>query len=185
VEADIVVLAMGTWSGQGTAWLGGEIPIQMNRDECVRLEVPQRLPSYQLRTLAGHTILPKVDGSVLLGHAGVSDLQNSFDVNLVTEEGKTDLLEGAIDLLPSLQEAKLIEHRGDFEAYSVPPKNIQPVIGRLPKWDNAYVAARFGTMGFNMALGTGQCMADLIINRGLAPLRVKTMMDILSPARLE
>ncbi len=94
-------------------------------------------------------------------------------------------LEGAIDLLPSLQEAKLIEHRGDFEAYSVPPKNIQPVIGRLPKWDNAYVAARFGTMGFNMALGTGQCMADLITNRGLAPVRVKTMMDILSPARLE
>ena len=184
VEADVFVLAMGPWSGQGTSWLGKEIAVRLNRDECLRLEVLQRPPCYAIRTSAGHTIIPKVDGSVLLGHAGVSDLQTDFDVSLTTEEAKTDLLNGAIQLLPSLKEAKLIEHRGDFEAYSPPPRNIQPVMGRLPKWDNVYIAARFNTQGMLHSLGAGQCVADLIVAGGRAPDRVKNMMEILSPDKL-
>jgi len=184
VEADVFVLAMGPWSGQGTSRLGKEIPILINREQCLRMQVPKRLPPYALATPAAQTIIPKVNGEVILGHAGLADLQTSFDVSLTTEEAKMTLVNDAIELLPILNEAELIEHRGDFECWSPPPNRIQPVIGRLPEWNNTYIATRFGTLGMMLSLGAGQVMADLIIADGRVPGRVKTMMEVLSPGRL-
>ena len=183
IEADVVVLAMGPWSGQGTSWLGKEIPVIINREQCLRVEVPQPLPEYALST-SEIMILPKVDGTVILGHAGVADLQPNFDSSL-TEEIKFELLEAAIGLLPRLKEAKLVEHRGDLEGWPPPPNHIQPVLGRLPEWDNAYIAARLGTLGMSMSLGVGQVIADLITTGGHIPYRIKNMMELLSPSRLQ
>jgi len=184
IEADVFVIAMGPWTSQSTAWLGKEIPIRINREQCLRLEVPERLP-YGLSSSESGMMLPKADGTVIIGHAGVADMQTSFDVSLTTEEVKNELLTGAISLLPRLGEAKLVEHRGDFEGWAPPPNHIQPVLGRLPEWDNAYVAARLGTLGQTMSLGGGQIMADLIITGGRPAHRFRNMMEYLSPARLQ
>ncbi len=184
VKADTFVLAMGPWSRQGTSQLGKEMPILINREQCLRMQVPKRLPPYALASPTGQTIIPEVDGDVILGHAGLADLQTSFDVSLTTEEAKMVLINDAIELLPTLNDAELVEQRGDFECWSPPPNRIQPVIGRLPEWDNTYIATRFGTMGMMLSLGAGQIMADLIIADGRVPGRVKTMMEVLSPARL-
>jgi len=184
VKADVVVVATGPWSGQSTSRLGKEMPILINREQCLRMQVPKRLPPYGLSTPAGQTIIPKVNGEVILGHAGLADLQTSFDVSLTTEEAKMTLVNDAIDLLPTLNEAELVEHRGDFECWSPPPNRIQPVLGCLPEWENAYIATRFGTLGMMLSLGAGRIMADLIIAGGRIPDRVKTMMETLSPARL-
>jgi glycine/D-amino acid oxidase-like deaminating enzyme len=184
IEGDVFVIAMGPWTSLGTSWLGKEIPVMINREQCLRLEVPEKLP-YGLSSSESGVILPKVDGSVILGHAGVADIQTSFDVPIITEEVKNRLMDESIRLLPRLGEAKLIEHRGDFEGWSPPPNRIQPVLGRLTEWDNAYVAARLGTLGQTMSLGAGESMAELIVNGGRSPHRFKYMMDYLSPARLK
>jgi len=188
VEADVVVLAMGVWNGQGTSWLGKEMPILLNRVQCLRVQVPQQLPPYALqREVDGiglGIIIPKVNGSVIVGRAGVEDMPSSFDVTLTTEEEKTATIDGAIDLLPTLQEASVVEHRGDFEGWSPAPNHMQPVLGRLPEWDNVYIATRMGALGVAYSLGVGPVMADLIVAGGHATESVKTMMEILSPARL-
>lgn len=181
VMADIFVLATGPWSGRSTSWLGREMPVLINREQCVRMEVPKRLPPFGLTAPNGMTIVPKVSGGVILGHAGMADLQTSLDVRLTTEELKMKLLNGAVELLPTLSEAKLVEQRGDFEAWSPPPKRIQPVLGRLPEWENVYIATRFGTLGMMMSPGTGRVMADLILGGGRAPARFKHMLEVLSP----
>ena len=184
VEADVFVLATGPWSGRSTSWLGKEMPILINREQCLRMEVPKRLPPYGLTAPNGLAIIPKVSGDVILGHAGLADLQTDFNVSLTTEEARMMLLGEAMDLLPSLGEATLVEQRGDLECWSPPPRRIQPVLGRLPAWDNVYIATRFGTLGMMMSLGTGRVMAELILGRGLAPPRFKTMLEVLSPAGL-
>jgi glycine/D-amino acid oxidase-like deaminating enzyme len=94
------------------------------------------------------------------------------------------LLNDAITLLPRVEEAKITEHRGDLEGWAPPPNRTQPVLGRLPEWDNAYVAARMGTLGMMMSLGVGRFMAELITREGQPPNHVKNMMDYLSPAGL-
>ena len=141
-----------------------------------------RLPPYGLTAPNGETIVPKVSGDVILGHAGMPDLQTSTEVSLTTEEAKMLLLRDAVELLPSLGEAKLVEQRGDLECWSPPPRRIQPVLGRLPEWDNVYVATRFGTLGMMMSLGTGLVMAELIIAGGHPPGRFRRMLEALSPA---
>jgi glycine oxidase len=184
IEADVFVLATGPWSGRSTSWLGKEMPILMNREQCLRMEVPRRLPPYGLTAPNGLAVIPKVSGDVIVGHAGLADLQTSFEVSLTTEEAKMMLLNEAMDLLPSLGEAKLLEQRGDLECWSPPPRRIQPVLGRLPEWDNVYIATRFGTLGMMMSLGTGRVMAELILAGGQAPPRFKHMLEVLSPAGL-
>jgi glycine oxidase len=182
VMADVFVLATGPWSGRSTSWLGKAMPVLINREQCLRMEVPKRLPPYGLTAPNGVTIVPKVSGDVILGHAGMADLQTSLDVSLTTEELKMKLLDEAVDLLPILGEAKLVEQRGDFEAWSPPPKRIQPVLGRHPEWENAYIATRFGTLGMMMSPGSGRVMADLIIGGGRPPARFKNMLEVLNPA---
>jgi glycine/D-amino acid oxidase-like deaminating enzyme len=56
-------------------------------------------------------------------------------------------------------------------------------MGRLPEWENGYVAARVGTLGMTYSSGTGKVMADLIANGGIPPYRLKNMLEHLSPAR--
>ncbi len=181
VMGDVFVLATGPWSGRSTSWLGRELPVLINREQCLRMEVPNRLPPYGLTAPDGVTIVPKVSGNVILGHAGMADLQTNFDVSLTTEELKMKLLDEALELLPTLSEAKLVEQRGDFEAWSPPPKRIQPLLGRLPEWENVYVATRFGTLGMMMSPGTGRVMADLIVAGGRPPARFKNLLEVLSP----
>jgi glycine/D-amino acid oxidase-like deaminating enzyme len=182
IAADVFVVATGPWTGRTTSKLGKAMPLLVNREQCVRMEAHRRLPPYGLTAPNGVTIIPKVSGDVILGHAGLADLQMDFDVSLTTEEAKMRLLTEAVDLLPSLTEAKLVEHRGDFEGWSPPPSRIQPVLGRLPEWENVYVAARFGTLGMMMSLGAGQVMADLIAADGRTPTRFKNLLEVLSPA---
>jgi glycine oxidase len=184
VAADVFVLATGPWSARSTSWLGQEMPILVNREQCVRMEVPRRLPPYGLTAPNGQTIVPKVSGDVILGHAGMPDLQASLETSLTTEEGKMLLLRDAAELLPSLGEAKLVEQRGDLECWSPPPRRIQPVLGRLPDQDNVYVATRFGTLGMMMSPGTGQVMAELLLAGGRPPGRFRRMLEVLSPTAL-
>jgi glycine oxidase len=182
IAADIFVVATGPWTGLTTSTLGKAMPLLVNREQCVRMEGLRRLPPYGLTAPNGVTIIPKVSGDIILGHAGLADLQMDFDVSLTTEEAKMRLLTEAVDLLPSLSEARLVEHRGDFEGWSPPPRRIKPVLGRLPEWENVYVAARFGTLGMMMSLGAGQVMADLIAAEGRTPTRFKNLLEVLSPA---
>jgi glycine oxidase len=184
VRADVFVLATGPWSELSTSWLGKPMPLLINREQCLRLEVSRPLPPCGLTAPNGLTVIPKLSGDVIVGHAGMADLQPNCDVRQTTEEGKLMLLKDAIELLPPLSEAKLVEHRGDFEGWSPPPHRIRPVLGRLPDWDNVYIAVRFGTLGMMMSLGTGRVMADLILGGDRIPVRFKHLLEVLSPAAL-
>ena len=182
VAADVFVLATGPWSGKSTSYLSKGMPILINEEQCVRVEVAKRLPPYGLTVPNGLTIFPKVGGDVIVGHVGMADLQMSFEVNLTTEEAKIMLLADAVGLLPTLCEAKLVEQRGDFEGWSPPQKRIQPILRRLPGWENIYIAARFGTLGMMMSPGGRLVMADLIMVGGRAPASFKNMLEVLNPA---
>jgi glycine oxidase len=182
IAADIVVLAMGPWSEKGCSLLGENVPVLVSRDQCLKVEVPQKLPPYMIT--CGVSIVPQVDGTVILGHSGIPDLQPEFNAGL-TDEARMEILEGAIDLLPGLQDARLVEQRGDLEGWAPAPRFMQPVMGRFPKWDNAYTVARLGTLGMTMSLAIGQLMADSIINSGNPPFYAKSVMEYLSLANLE
>ncbi len=178
VQADAVVLAMGPWSQQGASWLGKDIPLTVRRGQCIKVEVPQQLPSYRL--LGDRVaVIPKVDGTVILGRTGAHDVVHEKVVNFddsPTEEAKTSIINAAVDLLPGLGESRLIEHRAGLEAWQ--PDGGLPMLGRLPGWNNVYIATWLATWGIQWSPAVGRVMADLIIKGD-----TDESIEALSPAR--
>jgi glycine/D-amino acid oxidase-like deaminating enzyme len=185
VEANEVVIAMGPWCGQGTSWLGKEIPIQVAMTECLRVKPRKVFPLHSLA--AGLQIQARVNGDVIIASAETSSQAQYFEMKArddfdssLSEVVKTKNIEAALELLPSLAEADLVEHRGDLIPYAPSPYYHKPVIGRLPEWENGYIATRFGAFGIQLSAGAGEIIADIIAD-GQIPYRSKHMMAHLSP----
>jgi glycine oxidase len=176
VEADVVVLAMGPWSNQGASWAGKKIPIVVQREQCLRVDVPRRLPPYRLST-GDVAIIPKVNGTVVIGRAFLHDDVVDYD-DRPTDEARNRLTNAAVGLVPRLSEARLLEHRAGLEGW--PPTGARPILGRLPGFDNLYIAAGMGTLGIMMSPAVGRIMADLIVKG-----RIEKGLEALSPARFE
>jgi glycine oxidase len=181
LHADAVVLATGPWIGALSARLGCPIPCRPVFSECLRATLPVDLP---LHTLAADDfyILPKKNGEVILATYGVMDFidRADFDASL-SEETKLETLEGVLQILPALEDATIVEHRGDLLAMAPTPPYQKPVMGRFPEWRNAYVSARFGGDGVCMSPATGELMAELI-ETAQVPLRARHMFECLAPA---
>jgi len=160
IEAGVVVLAMGPWSGEAvSSWLGKEIPMEIHRDQCMVVETPKPLPPVRITTplASGASIIPHVDGKVVLGRVE----HDVVDFDQRTTEGfRLSVMESALATLPLLEDARLVEHRAGLESWQ--PNGADPVLGQFPGFDNLYVATRMATMGMQWSPTVGRAMADLI-----------------------
>ena len=98
----------------------------------------------------------------------------------LTEENKLEILQGVVRALPALENAKILEHRGDLLSFAPGEPHHRPVLGRLPRWSNGYVASRFGALGVCMSPAVGEIVAELIDTQ-VAPLRARQMLEWLGP----
>jgi len=187
IQATEVVLAMGPWIGQATSWLGKELPVQLYKSQCLRVELPRPFPPYHIDYISGTVegfIVPEVGNQVLLEvEKKLPDVVTNFDSSL-TEESKLLAIEMATNLFPEMENGSVVEHRGDLECWA-PGLRMRPVLGRHPEWDNVYLASRFGPSGIMLSLSAGQLMAELIARGGQAPYRVEKLLETLSPAELK
>jgi glycine/D-amino acid oxidase-like deaminating enzyme len=181
LQADAVVLAPGPWIAELGARLGCPIGCRPVFSECLRATIPVDLPLHTLGA-GDFWILPKKSGEVILASYGVEDFVDraDFDASL-SEETKLAALQGVARILPALEEARIVEHRGDLLAMAPTPPYQKPVMGRFPQWRNGYVASRFGGDGICMSPATGELMAELI-DTGRVPLRARRMFECLAPA---
>jgi len=185
IEADEFVIAAGPWSGQIASFLGYDIPLNVIMEECLRIKAPK---NYPLHSLAGGVeILARVNGDIILATGEIQSVEHYFSSKArpdfddsLSEEVKTKNIEAAQEILPDLEQFKLIEHRGDLLAYGAEPYYHKPVMGRFPSWKNGYIATAFGGMGIHLSAGAGEAMADLIAE-GNAPYRVKCLLEHLRP----
>jgi glycine oxidase len=180
LQADAVVLATGPWIGKGSALLECQIDCRPVFSECLRAKMPGDLPLHTLGA-GDFWILPKKNGEVILATYGAADFidRPDFDASL-SEETRMAALEGVARILPALEDAIIVEHRGDLLAMAPTPPYQKPVMGRFPEWQNGYVAARFGGDGVCMSPAAGELMAELI-DTGTAPLRARRMFERLAP----
>jgi glycine/D-amino acid oxidase-like deaminating enzyme len=179
LQCDAVVLAMGPWTAEGGALLGREIGCRAFLTQCLRAKIPVDLPLHTLG--AGDCwIVPKKNGEVILALYGPDLIERpDLDASL-TEEVKLEILTGVARVLPALEDATIVEHRGDLLAMAPTPPYQKPVMGRLAEWRNGYIAARFGGDGVCMSPAIGEVMAELI-DTGKAPLRARRMLERLAP----
>jgi glycine/D-amino acid oxidase-like deaminating enzyme len=184
VEGDIFVIAMGPWAGQGAAFLGSDVPIELFMTECLRVKPQAVLPLHTI-SYQHQTIIPLVNGSMILaGSSRITRRKKGHFDDRLSEKIGIQTLEDATAMVADLKHANFIEHRGDLLACAPEPPYNKPVLGRLGNWENGYIATRFGGLGICLSPAAGRIMAELIAD-GEVPFRSKRLMDYLSPNRLQ
>lgn len=172
LEADVVVIAAGSWSGQ----LGLEnVPVRPVRGQC--LEVATSSPP--LRHVVwgeGCYLVPWRNGSLLIG-ATVEDV--GFDESS-TPEGIAALLAAATRLLPSLAG---IEVRAVRVGLRPATPDELPLVGWCASWPGVCLATGHYRNGILLAPLTARLVADLVL--GVDSEAGRWASDMLAPARVD
>ncbi len=154
VACDAVVLAMGPWSREAEPWLGVPVPVEPLKGEILRMALPGPALAHDFGA-GGVSLFHRADGLVW---CGATEERRGFD-RQPSESAKQRLLDGAIRLMPSMAQARLVKHTACLRP--VTPDWL-PIIGRAPGWDNAYLATGAGKKGILIAPGIGKAVADLV-----------------------
>ena len=187
IEADEFVIATGARNGQTTSLLGTEIPVHPCLVECLRVRPPKDFPKH---SLGGRRceILSRINGDITLAASEDASRFDFFDGKVrsdldatLSEDFVERTLEAAIEILPDLKDAQLIEHRGDLLAHGPSPLYNKPALGRLPDWENGYIATE-ASNGIHLSVGMGQVLADLIID-GHVSCDARQMLEHIRPGR--
>jgi glycine oxidase len=109
-----------------------------------------------------HYLIPRLDGHILAGSTVESD--STFDKS-PTPEGKSELGEFALRLLPALQNYPLVNHWSGLRPGTV---NGIPYIDRHPEIENLSINAGHFRNGLAMAPASARLLADLILDRPLS-----------------
>ena len=165
IHCGTVVVAAGTWSRTFTPWLGFPVPVRPMKGERLLLNYPgEPLPALISSPKRGHMI-SRMDGLTSVGSTGGRDYDQKelfwgeeFD-RQPTETARLELLQRAIDVLPDLERAELVQQLAGSRPLSPDSK---PIIGPVPGREGVLLATGHTTKGIHLGPITGRIIADYI-----------------------
>lgn len=149
-----VVLAMGPWAQQAEAWLHFAVPVEPLKGEILRLELPGPALAHDFDCGEG-SLYSRGDGQVWCGG---TEERCGFDKS-PTAAARHKIWQTAIRLMPALSEAWLVQQTVCLRP--VAPDGL-PIVGRVPGWDNVYLAAGGAKKGILLSPAMGKAIADLL-----------------------
>ncbi|MQF69222.1 FAD-dependent oxidoreductase [SAR202 cluster bacterium AD-804-J14_MRT_500m] len=166
-EYDWVIIAAGMWSAIFGEWLGFDIPVRPLKGERLLLRYrAQPLPVLVSSPKRGHMI-SRLDGLMSVGSTGGRDydrdqlfLGEEFD-RQPTESARIELMKRAIDVLPDLENAELVQQLAGSRPLS---PDRMPIIGPVPGWKGILLATGHTTKGIHLGPVTGHIISDYILN---------------------
>ncbi len=159
IPTDQVIIAAGAWSGHLTAQLGVPLPVGPLRGQLIRLQ------GWDLRVR--HTVYrgdlylaAKADGTVAVG----STEELAVYDRRPTLEGVRQLTTFAQETIPALGRAIFLDALAGLRPWSA---DGLPVLGRLPHYQNVWIATGHARNGVLLSVVTAELLADLL--EGKAP----------------
>ncbi len=159
LQADAVLVCLGTWTPFLLEPLGIRIPIYPVKGYSVTLPVtrPDRAPSVCLTDEDHKLAISRLGDRLRV--AGTAEL-NGYDAT-INQRRCNALIERAKVLFPSAADFGKAEHWAGLRPAT--PGNV-PVIGRT-RCSNLFVNAGHGTLGWTLCAGSGRAIADIIAAR--------------------
>ena len=165
IHCSTVVVAAGTWSRAFAPWLGFPVPVRPMKGERLLLNYPgEPLPVLISSPKRGHMI-SRMDGLTSVGSTGGRDYDQKelfwgeeFD-RQPTETARLELLQRAIDVLPDLERAELVQQLAGSRPLSPDSK---PIIGPVPGREGVLLATGHTTKGIHLGPITGRIITDYI-----------------------
>lgn len=159
LSAGQVCLTSGAWTKSLLSRLGVPLGIKPIRGQIVLLNSPRPL-LHSIVNEGPRYLVPRADGRLLIGS---TEEDVGFE-KLSTAAGVSGLLQFALELAPGLKGAQLEQSWAGLRPSAV---DRMPYLGRLPRWENAYVAAGHFRSGLQLSPGTALVVGRLM--RGLEP----------------
>ena len=165
IASGTVVAAAGTWSRAFTAWLDFPVPVRPMKGERLLLNYPgEPLPALISSPKRGHMI-SRLDGLTSVGSTGGRDYDQKelfwgeeFD-RQPTESARMELLRRAMDVLPDLERAELVQQLAGSRPLS---PDSRPIIGPVPGREGVLLGTGHTTKGIHLGPVTGRIIADYI-----------------------
>lgn len=156
-EADCVIVAAGAWSGEVLAPLGIRNDIRPVKGQMLMYRtVPGTVRS--VLQSEGRYAVPRRDGHVLFG----STLEDSGFDDATTVDARDALAAAAVELLPVLAEAPLVNHWAGLRPGS---REGVPAIGAVPGHTGLFVNAGHYRNGVLLAPASARLLADILLGR--------------------
>ena len=155
LQADRIVLAAGAWSAS-LEGLPRPLPVRPIRGQMLRLLPPEPLPWTLVCDHDGRYLVPRVNGSILVG----STMEDVGFQEAVTEEGRELLARAAAELIPELEEGRIVESWAGLRPISA--DNL-PILGPDPELEGLFYATGHGRNGVLFAPLVGRAVAELVL----------------------
>ncbi len=156
LQAAVVVLAAGAWSGQLAATAGLRLPVGPVRGQIVCLEgIPRR--HHHLLHVKEHYLVPRVNGEILVG----ASVERVGFAKQVTAERIHALLNDAIRLVPALGRLPIKATWAGFRPWA---PDERPVIGPWPGLAGLVVATGHFRNGILLAPITARLIRELLVD---------------------
>ncbi len=164
ILAGKVVIAGGAWSTVFGEQLGVQIPVKPQRGQIIHLQLDNHDTANWavINAFRGHYMVAWEHGRVVVG--ATRETGSGF-VPTTTASGIHEVLSEALRVAPGLSSAKLLEVRVGLRPYSA---DKLPVLGRVPKIDNIYIATGHGPTGLQLGPYSGKVVADMISETSIA-----------------
>lgn len=154
INAGIVVLAMGPWTGLASEWCGVDIPVTPLKGQILRLRTlhdPLKLSVNYSHSYAAS----KPDGLIW---AGTTEEESGFD-NSPNSLARDSIMADLLKMIPGMTDAELLQQTACLRPLS---GDGMPIVDKINGWDNLYVATGAGRKGILWSTGMAQVLFDLI-----------------------
>ena len=154
IDAGVVVLAMGPWAQQASAWCGVDIPVKPLKGQILRLRSDKDALNLSVN-YKGSYVATKPDGLIW---AGTTEEEAGFDEN-ITAAARDSIMADFLKMIPGMREAELVRQTACLRPLSA---DGLPIVDKVTGWDNLYVATGAGRKGILWSTGMAQVVLDLI-----------------------
>src|SRR5262245_311904 len=170
VPCSTVVLALGPWSAETSAWIGVPIEVRPLKGQILRLQAPG--PPVECSVGWGHNYATTTTDGLLW--AGTTDEEAGFD-ETETREARDEIGAALVRMLPAMADAQLMHQTACLRPLA---SDGLLLLGRVPGLEHVYMATGAGRKGILYGPAMGRAVADLIL-AGAA----KIALDAFAPGR--
>jgi glycine oxidase len=170
IACDTVVLALGPWSADASAWLDLPIEVRPLKGQILRLQAPGAPVACSVGW--GHNYATtKPDGHLW---AGTTEEEAGFDEE-TTAAARDEVGAALVRMLPTMADAQVV-----YQTACLRPVAADGLLllGRVPGFDRVYMATAGGRKGILFGPAMGRAIADLVLTGG-----AKIALDAFSPGR--
>ena len=170
IACSTVVLALGPWSGEVSAWIGVPLDVRPLKGQILRLKAPG--PPVDCSVGWGHNYATtKTDG---LLWAGTTEEEAGFDEESTTA-ARDEIGAALVRMLPAMADAQVAQQTACLRPVA---SDGLLVLGRVPGLEHVYVATGGARKGILYGPAMGRAIADLVLGR-----HTRVALDPFAPER--